>query len=195
MKIKLSAVSINHFMGKIALAFMIVLGLGCQSNLPDMASLEQSVVGHPEYTLGPGDKVKITVYTHEDLSGSFSVDSTGRISLPLIQGIKAGGLTLIELEKTVSEQLIANYIADPKVSADLIVLRDYCVFGEVEKPGCFPFVYGMNAAKAIATAGGYTYRARVNEFVVTRDDGRKVAGNHDVPIFPGDIIQIYERFF
>ena len=195
MKIKWTAVSISHFMGSIALAFMIALGLGCQSNLPDMASLEQSVVGHPEYTLGPGDKVKITVYTHEDLSGIFSVDSAGRISLPLIQGIKASGLTLIELEKTISEQLIVNYIADPKVSADLLELRAYCVFGEVERPGCFPFVYGMNAAKAIATAGGYTYRAKVNKFVVTRDDGRKVAGNHEVPVFPGDTIEIYERFF
>ena len=101
----------------------------------------------------------------------------------------------MELEKSISERLIAVHIAERKVSADLLELRDYCVLGEVERPGCFPYVYGMNAAKAIATAGGYTYRAHVNEFVVTRDDGRKVAGNHQVPVFPGDTIEIYERFF
>ena len=81
------------------------------------------------------------------------------------------------------------------MSADLLELRSYCVFGEVAKPGCFPYVYGMNAARAIATAGGYTYRAHVNEFVVTRDDGHRVAGAHEVPVFPGDIIEIYERFY
>lgn len=195
MKNEWVVVSMSHFIGYIVLAFIIVIGTGCQSNLPDMDSLEQSVAGHPEYTLGPGDRVNITVYTHQDLSGSFSVDSSGRISLPLIQGIEASGLTLIELEKTISEELSANHIADPKVSADLVELRPFCVFGEVEKPGCYPYIYGMTAAKAIATAGGYTYRAKVNEFVVTRDNGRKVAGAHEVPVFPGDIIEIYERFF
>jgi len=185
----------RHYIGSLLLCFLFALGAGCQSRFPERASLEQSRVGHPEYTLGPGDKVKITVYTHTDLSGSFSVDSTGRLSLPLIRGIDAKGLTLLELEQTIRKRLLANYIADPKVSADLLELRPYCVFGEVNNPGCYSYIYGMSAAKAIAQAGGYTYRAKVNEFVVTRDNGRKVAGNHDAPILPGDVIEVFERFF
>ena len=67
--------------------------------------------------------------------------------------------------------------------------------GEVRIPGCFGYIYGMIASKAIAMAGGYTYRAKKNELVITREDGRKVAGNHDTPVFSGDVIEVLERFF
>lgn len=175
--------------------FFVVLGTGCQGTFPDQGTLETPSLEHPPYTLGPGDKVRITVYGHEDLSGAFTVDDTGRISLPLIRGINVKGLTLPELEQTITKQLLNNDIVNPKVSADLVELRPFCVLGEVRNPGCFSYVFGMTASKAIAKAGGYTYRANETKFLITREDGRKTTGNRNTPVFVGDMIEVFERLF
>ena len=53
----------------------------------------------------------------------------------------------------------------------------------------------MNTAQAIALAGGYTYRAFKEKFVVTREDGRKIVATSGTPIFAGDTIEIYERYY
>lgn len=175
--------------------FFVVLGTGCRGTLPDQNAMEAPGLEHPPYTLGPGDKIRVTVYEHEDLSGSFTVDDAGRISLPLIRGINVKGLTLPELEQTITKQLLNNDIINPKVSADLIELRPFCVLGEVRNPGCFSYVFGMNASKAIAKAGGYTYRANETKFLITREDGRKTMGNRNTPVFVGDTIEVFERLF
>lgn len=177
------------------LCFFVVFGTGCQGTFPDKEHLESSRSDYPPYTLGPEDKIRITVYGHADLSGSFTVDDVGTISLPLIGRINARGLTLPEIEQTVTEQLSSNQILHPKVSIETIELRPFCVLGEVKNPGCFSYVFGLSGSKAIATAGGYTYRSEKNKFVITRENGRKVAGDHDTPVFSGDMIEVFERFF
>ena len=54
-----------------------------------------------EYKLGAGDRIKVTVFDQADLSGSFKVDETGLISLPLIGKVKAGGMTPRETENAI----------------------------------------------------------------------------------------------
>lgn len=147
------------------------------------------------YTLGPGDKLRITVLGHEQLSGPFEVDSAGRIAMPLIARVDAAGLTLAQLESDITKKLTDKYIAEPRVSIDLVKSRPFCVLGEVNNPGCFEYVYGMTAAKAIAFAGGYTYRALQNELIITGEDGRGSAASQATRIRPGDTIEIKQRFF
>jgi protein involved in polysaccharide export with SLBB domain len=53
----------------------------------------------------------------------------------------------------------------------------------------------MTASKAIAKAGGYTYRANETKFLITREDGRKTTGNRNTPVFVGDTIEVFERLF
>lgn len=168
----------------------------CATNFPeDEFYKAPKTVKHTAFTLGPGDKIHITVYDHEDLSGSYSVDDSGRISLPLILGINAKGKTLPELEKIVAAKLSRSYIVNPKVSIDVIKLRPFCILGEVRNPGCFSHIHGMSSTQAVAIAGGYTYRAYKNKVAITREDGRKIVGNANTPIFGGDMIEIYERYF
>jgi len=176
--------------------FITVLIAGCANTFPDDTFTEHArIYGHPAYSLGPGDKIRVTVYGHDDLSGNFSVDEAGRISLPLIRGINVKGLSLPELESTITKHLLSNYIVNPKVSVDLLVLRQFCILGEVRNPGCYSNVHGLSANNAIAIAGGYTYRALKYKLAITREDGRKVVGNHDTPIFGGDTIEVFERYF
>ncbi len=175
----------------VALCLLVLLTMGCQT----VATLPSPRTDHHAYTLGPGEKLRVTVYEHENLSGNFTADDAGTISLPLVLRVSVKGMTLPELEQAVTKQLLINHISDPKVSIDLLELRPLCVLGEVRSPGCFGYTHGMTASKAIAMAGGYTYRAKKNEFVITREDGRKVAGESSTPVFSGDVLEVLERFF
>jgi len=196
----------GRFLRFLILSLVIALGAGCQgsSTITNEASDYEANVtprgssaGAPDqvYRLGPGDRVRVIVFGQKDLSGDFEVDSVGRIALPLIRGVNAEGLTIPELEQSITGRLEENFFADPRVSIELIKSRPFCVLGEVRNPGCFSYAYGMRAAMAIAVAGGYTYRAKENEFVVTRADGSQFVGRHNTPIFPGDVIKVSERFF
>ena len=165
---------------------------GCQTPPPTASETNEPP---PVYTLGPGDKIRVTVYQREDLSGVFEIDSSGRMSLPLIRGIQVTGLTMPGVEQAIIERLKREQFINPKVSVDLTKSRSVCVFGEVNKPGCFDYVYGMRATTAIAMAGGYTYRAEKDNLEIMRAMGKKVTGTHDILVYPGDIIEIGERFF
>ena len=53
----------------------------------------------------------------------------------------------------------------------------------------------MRVAAAIAMSGGYTYRAQKNSVQIMRSEGETFTGSHDIPLYPGDVIEVYERFF
>lgn len=177
------------------LVLPVVMIMACQTMQPNAVSTGTEQQAPRVYTLGPGDKIHITVYEHADLSGNFTVDDTGRLSMPLIGGIDVRGMSLPELEKTIGQRLLASDILNPKVSAGLLELRPFCVLGEVRNPGCFNYIHGLTASRAVALAGGYTYRAVKNKFVITREDGHKVKGDNDTPVYRGDLVEVAERFF
>lgn len=181
----------------ILLPVLIASMTACKSsNFPEQGSYDSPVLDkNSVYTLGPGDSIRVSVYEHQDLSGNFNVDDTGRVSLPLILGVNARGLTLAELERRIARELEKNFIVNPKVSVDLVQSRPFCILGEVRNPGCFNGIHGMNTAQAIAIAGGYTYRAYKEKFVVTREDGRKIVAGSGTPIFAGDTVEVYERYY
>ena len=150
------------------------------------------------YTLGSGDKVRVTVFGHEDLSGEFEVDGSGNVSLPLIRNIKAEGLTVRQLEQTIAERLSPDYLLNPSVSVEVLNYRPFYIYGEVTKPGSYPFVSGMTVVNAVAMAGGFTYRARTGSVRIVRgnDPQRKqVTADKDTPVLPGDVIEVPERYF
>lgn len=150
------------------------------------------------YTLGSGDKVRVTVFGHEDLSGEFEVDGSGNVSLPLIRNIKAEGLTVRQLEQTIAERLSPDYLLNPSVSVEVLNYRPFYIYGEVTKPGSYPFVNGMTVVNAVAMAGGFTYRARTGSVRITRgnDPQRKqITADKDTPVLPGDVIEVPERYF
>ena len=64
-------------------------------------ALVQAQDQEPFYRLGPGDRVKITVFGHEDLSGEFEVNGAGQLTLPLIKHVLVAGLNVQEVEQLV----------------------------------------------------------------------------------------------
>lgn len=152
----------------------------------------------PSYQLGAGDKIKVTVFGHEDLSGTFSVDDQGRVSLPLIQAINTQGLTQGELETAIANRLRPDYLVNPRVSVDVLSYRPFYIVGEVKNPGDFPYQADLTVLKAIAIAGGYSIRANKSKLYITRASDKthsrkRVKGG--ARVYPGDIITIPERFF
>lgn len=150
------------------------------------------------YTLGSGDKVRVTVFGHEDLSGEFEVDGTGNLSLPLIRNVKAEGKTVGQLEQEIIEKLSPDYLINPSVSVEVLNYRPFYIYGEVTKPGSYPFVNGMTVVNAVAMAGGFTYRARTSSVRIVRagDPDRKPAeADKDTRVLPGDVIEVPERYF
>ena len=149
------------------------------------------------YTLGSGDRLKITVFGEDDLSGEFQVDGSGYISFPLIGEIRVSGLSMRDLEREVVERLQDGYLIDPRVSLEVMNYRPFYILGEVNSPGQYEYVSGINLHNAVAMAGGYTHRARRNRAEITRTNPETIIENadHSTVILPGDIINIRERFF
>jgi polysaccharide export outer membrane protein len=149
------------------------------------------------YRLGSGDRVKVVVFNHEDLSGEFGLDGAGNFALPLIGEVKAGGLTTRELEKRIQDKYKDGYLVDPQVGVEVLNYRPFYILGEVKAPGSYQFVNGMTVLNAVALAGGFTYRAKQNTFLLQRNGSGAQAANvgGDQAILPGDIVTVQERFF
>ncbi len=149
------------------------------------------------YKLGPRDKVRVTVFGEEEISGSYEVDTSGGIALPLVGLVEVDELTLREAEKKVSVAL-AEFLIKPRVSIEVEENRPFYIFGEVQEGGEFPFVSNMHVLNAVSMAGGYTYRANTRVVYVTRAGTEKevaVPANSETKIFPGDIVRVGERRF
>lgn len=150
------------------------------------------------YALGPGDRVYVTVFNHADLTGEFELDGDGRFSMPLIGTVAAAGLTPGQLEDLLVSRLKPDYLVNPRVSIEVRNYRPYFLIGEVQSTGSFPYVEGITYLRAIAMAGGYTYRAKKDVvFVIRGDDPEQEEMKLDVndKVRPGDIIRVAERLF
>lgn len=149
------------------------------------------------YKLGVGDKLKLTVFGEENLSGQFEVNALGNISVPLIGEVPAQGQSLGEFRNSVARRLADGYLKNPKVNVDILNYRPIYVHGEVKNGGEFPYRNGLSLRDAVAMAGGYTYRADQSYLYIGRDAEADAAIKmpSDVPVLPGDNIRIPERFF
>lgn len=154
--------------------------------------------GLEEYRLGPGDKLGIKVFGQDDLSGEFVVDGSGQISVPLVGRVPASGRTLQEFQDELTALLNRDFIVNPKLAIEVLNYRPFFILGQVEKPGSYPYVNGLDVRQAVALAGGFTRRAKTSTVTVIR---RTPEGNvalrawPDSPILPGDTIEIDRRFF
>lgn len=173
--------------------------VGCSSTVSEpIARIAVSEVAPLEYRLGPTDKIRLIVFGEDGLSGEYEVDSGGKLSLPLIGEISASGRTPKELTDDITTAYAQGYVRNPKVSVEVLSYRPYYMLGEVKAPGEYPFRNGLNVLSAIAAAQGFTYRANTNTVYIDRPGqaGRvKYPASVNVPVRPGDVITVRERYF
>lgn len=177
------------------LAALAILGACATSPpLPTGGALQPSA----QLLLDSGDQLRIVVLDQADLTGTYTVDESGRIAMPLVGQIQARGRTPEGLESVIAAALRQNYLRNPDVTVSVETFRPIFVLGEVASPGQYPFVAGLTVQQVVAIAGGFTPRAR-QAFVdvVRRVDGRPVSIRLELldPIVPGDTITIGQRLF
>jgi polysaccharide export outer membrane protein len=195
---------ITVFMILIALSGALLSGCSASSTpLTAVGSITPNAPGGPAplgsgMHLQAGDKVRVTVFGEDKISGEYEIDLDGFLSLPLAGTLKAAGQSKMELEGIIATKLKSNYLKDPKVTVDVVTFRPIYVLGEVQKPGEYPFRSGLNVMSALAVAGGSTYRASNSRVMIQRFGEsalKEYALDAAVPILPGDVIRLPERYF
>ncbi|MGA9520347.1 MAG: polysaccharide biosynthesis/export family protein [Myxococcaceae bacterium] len=160
-------------------------------------------------TLGAGDLLEVRVFQEPDLSGPFRISPEGTIDYPLCGKVALAAKTSSEAADSLTQCLANGYLRRPQVT---VLVREYTskkifVFGEVQKPGTFPFEQNMSVIQAITLAGGFTKLAAKNNTNVTRlTDGKEVkirvpvedigiGREKNFQLQPGDIVFVPESFF
>jgi protein involved in polysaccharide export with SLBB domain len=171
--------------------------LGSASAQEQNAAAEAGA-GDAQYRVSSGDKLSIVVFGQEDVSGQFQVDGAGNITMPLLGQVAAAGRTIAQLQSEITVALDKDYIVNPRVSIEVLNYRPFYILGQVNSPGSYPFVAGMDVRQAIAIAGGFTRRARTSSVTVIRETAKgsvEIEAKPDAPILPGDTIEVERRLF
>jgi polysaccharide export outer membrane protein len=126
----------------------------------------------PVYRIGSGDVLEVVFFTHPAENRIVTVRPDGRITLPYVGDLLARGK---EPEK-LAQEIQGDYskvLVKPRV--DVLVQKlggKFYVLGEVGHSGEFPYERPLTLLQAVATAGGYNDRAKLNNFVLIRTDDR-----------------------
>jgi protein involved in polysaccharide export with SLBB domain len=146
-----------------------------------------------------GDRVTVTVYDEPNLTGVYDITPGGFIELPLIGSVQAVGRTQTELAREITNRYSnGKFLQEPKVTVVVVEYRPFYIFGEIIKPGAYPYRAGLNALTAVTEAGGLTYRGSKTTILLQRA-GQQTWNEYpllsSVTILPGDLIRIPERYF
>ena len=98
----------------------------------------------------------------------------------------------------IRDRLAAGYLRNPSVSIAILTFRPFYILGEVNKPGEYAYRKGLSVAEAVATAQGFSYRARKKYVFVKRagaSEEQKLELRPDLLVMPGDTLRIGERYF
>jgi protein involved in polysaccharide export with SLBB domain len=187
---------------RFSLAICILLS-GCVTNATPVpvAMLDQTgtiAAGVDSPRLLAGEKIRVTVYGEASLSGDYPIDASGFVSLPLAGAVKAEGLTRSELEGQLAVSLRNQYLRNPKVTVSVVEYLPFYIIGEIQRPGVYPYNSGLNILRAIAVAGGTTYRANKSTVEIQHSgesEMRTYPMGASIPVLPGDLIRIAQRYF
>lgn len=150
------------------------------------------------YRLGAGDILNISVYGEDDMSrDKLRISDTGIISFPF-GDLPVRGMTVGELEVKIADGLRGAFLVNPRVSVTIVEYRPFFIYGQVERPGSYPYLHGLNVRKAVSIAGGFRERASPSKiFVVREGDAANASSKVDLnsSVWPGDTITVEESFF
>jgi polysaccharide export outer membrane protein len=195
---------------------VILLVVGCE-DVPAPAEIvgaDRAPANVEEYRIGPDDRVQVTVWRNPELAANVPVRPDGKITMPLIGDVEAGGHTPSEVAENIKKQLSA-YLREPNVAVIVTELRSHeyltrvRVTGAVRSPRSIPHRQGMTVLDAVLDAGGVNDFASPNRTKVYRKTKEKTEvfdielgdilnkGRLETNLLlkPGDVITVPERLF
>jgi polysaccharide biosynthesis/export protein len=203
----------------VLLAGMVVLVSGCAST-PDTTEAKDidanrfTSYAEGDYRIGVDDRLQITVWRNPELTVTVPVRPDGKISVPLIGDVQAGGNSPTQVAAIIKEKL-SSFIREPNVAVILIELRSHefllrvRVTGAVRTPRSMPYRQGMTVLDAVLEAGGVNDFASPNRTKLYRKEKTKTEIididlndiltkgklTTNVELRPGDIVTVPERLF
>jgi len=167
-----------------------------------------------DYRIGVDDRVQVTVWRNPELTVTVPVRPDGKISVPLIGDVQAGGNTPAQVAVIIKDKLSA-YIREPNVAVILTELRSHeflsrvRVTGAVRTPRSMPYRQGMTVLDAVLEAGGPNDFASPNGTKLYRKNKTKTEiigidlndvltkGKLDTnfELRPGDVLTVPQRLF
>ena len=198
----------------VGLTAVALLMAGCESApVPPETAVDRPIESEP-YRIGVDDRVQVTVWRNPEVSVTAPVRPDGKITVPLIGDVEAGGRTPAEVAENIKKQLSA-YIRDANVSVIVteMLSSQYIsrvrVIGAVKAPKSMPYRQGMTVLDLVLEAGGLNDFASPNNTKLYRRTKDKTEviyielGNilnkgrleTNVYLRPGDVITVPERLF
>ncbi|WP_374692405.1 polysaccharide export protein EpsE [Accumulibacter sp.] len=166
----------------------LLLGILCTLLLVLSAQV-QAQDRAPDYRLGAGDAIKISVFQNPDLTVETRVADSGIITYPLIGAVQLGGNTIPEAEKAIADKLReGGFVQKPQVNILLTQVRgnQVSVLGMVSRPGRYPIETGnTRLSDMLATAGGAVPGGSDVVILSGIRDGRPFRREIDVPALFG----------
>jgi polysaccharide export outer membrane protein len=161
-------------------------------------------LGDFAYSIGPQEKLVVTVVGAEDLSGEFFTDQTGDIVFPYLGVVKTSGKSPQEAAELISNGLRGRIIINPQVRVipDELAEPAISVGGEVNKPGSYSAEGKPTLLKMINAAEGLSETAKKEDVLIMRTiEGQQYIGVYnlaaiergnypDPKLFPNDIVMV-----
>lgn len=170
--------------------FVVALVSGCagpSSKIPNDEAAQRAIVPpavNPDYVLGPGDKIAITVFGQADLSVATTIiDPQGMVAMPLIGPVKAEGETAPRFSKKIEDALSPGYLRQPDVTVNVVeyASKQVIVDGQVANPSIVTLFGNSTLSQAIIRSGGLAPFAKVDQVVIVRQvDGQRMAARFDI---------------
>ena len=128
----------------------------------------------PGFVIGPDDILTIVYWREKDLSADVVVRPDGMISLPLLNDVRAEGLTPEQLRVALTTAA-SKFVEEPTVTVVVknINSRKVFVTGQVGKPGPYPLGGPTTVVQILSTAGGLAEYAKKSKIMVLRTEGGK----------------------
>ncbi len=145
--------------------------------------VEAVAVSTTEQRIGPLDKIKISVFNVEAMSGEYQVNSAGNFSYALLGSVSAAGKTADELARILASRLNEKLYRNPQVQVAISAPAEQSVTvdGSVKAPGTFAIKGTTTLMRVVALASGMSEDANPSRVIVFRTvNGEKMAGAFDV---------------
>lgn len=204
------------FLRHLAVAGLVLLLSACASTIRpgDAPSIDPSSQAVDAYRIGVDDVIRVAVWQNPDLNVTVPVRPDGRISVPLVGDVEAGGRTPEEVAAEIKTALEA-FVRNPQVTVIVDQLRSHeylsrvRVTGAVRTPVSVPYRQGMTVLDAVLAAGGTNEFAAADRTELYRKQGDgtraypvrldRILKDGDLksnyPVQPGDVITVPERAF
>jgi protein involved in polysaccharide export with SLBB domain len=147
------------------------LGYDLFNSAPAAFAPVETVPVGPDYMLGPGDELKVSIWGKLNAEHIVQIDRDGAVTLPLIGVMHISGLTFSEAKDALVEELGRYYMrSEVKMNLSMGRLRSIRVFvvGYAKRPGGYTLSSLSTLVNALISAGGPSKTGTMRDIQVRR---------------------------